>query len=74
MGANDAKNAVGPLFNNTQTIAKYPNWFFDTHLPINKEIAVKLVKKDSIGNVLWTSPETYSIKTGHEAQTITIKK
>lgn len=52
MGANDAKNAVGPLFNNTQTIAKYPNWFFDTHLPINKEIAVKLVKKDSIGNVL----------------------
>ncbi|WP_269206833.1 hypothetical protein, partial [Streptococcus equi] len=36
-------------------------------MPINKTINCHLVKKDSSGKVLWTSPETYTIKTDSKA-------
>ncbi|HEL0238070.1 TPA: IPT/TIG domain-containing protein [Streptococcus equi subsp. zooepidemicus] len=74
LGANDNHKALGPIFNATQSIAKYPNWFYDVNLPINKTINCHLVKKDSSGKVLWTSPETYTIKTDSKAQTISLKK
>ncbi|AGM98512.1 alpha-amylase family glycosyl hydrolase [Streptococcus iniae] len=73
LGANDSKNAIGPIFNDTASIAKYPNWFYDVNLPINKDIHIKLVKKNSNGEISWTSPETYTIRTNSEAQTITVK-
>ncbi|MGL6299556.1 carbohydrate-binding module family 20 domain-containing protein [Streptococcus iniae] len=62
LGANDSKNAIGPIFNDTASIAKYPNWFYDVNLPINKDIHIKLVKKNSNGEISWTSPETYTIR------------
>nr|WP_269205707.1 carbohydrate-binding module family 20 domain-containing protein [Streptococcus equi] len=75
LGANDNHKALGPIFNaQTQSIAQYPNWFYDVNLPINKTINCHLVKKDSSGKVLWTSPETYTIKTDSKAQTISLKK
>ncbi|MGT2932770.1 alpha-amylase family glycosyl hydrolase [Streptococcus catagoni] len=73
LGANDNSRAIGPMFNNTASIAKYPNWFFDVNLPINQSINCKLVKKDSNGNALWTSNDTYTIKTKDQAETIIVK-
>nr|WP_269205706.1 carbohydrate-binding module family 20 domain-containing protein [Streptococcus equi] len=52
LGANDNHKALGPIFNATQSIAQYPNWFYDVNLPINKTINCHLVKKDSSGKVL----------------------
>ncbi|KHD44749.1 alpha-amylase family glycosyl hydrolase [Streptococcus hongkongensis] len=74
LGGNDHRNAVGPLFNNTKSVANYPNWFFDVNLPSHTDIKLKLVKKDKNGNVLWTSPEDYIIHTGDKAETIAVKK
>ncbi|OFI49579.1 alpha-amylase [Floricoccus tropicus] len=72
LGMNKLEDAVGPIFNGTESIAKYPNWFYDVNLPVNKTITCRLVKKDGQGNILWTS-NSYVIKTGDKAATLYIK-
>lgn len=73
LGGGRSEYAVGPLFNNTASIASYPNWFYDVSLPVNTTITYQFVKKDSYGNVLWVG-ENRSFTTGEQADTIILKE
>lgn len=70
LGNWDTDKAVGPFFNATQTIAEYPDWFFDISVPQGYNLEVKFIKKDASGNVLWESGlnHTYTTPTGTTGQ------
>lgn len=55
LGNWDTDKAIGPFFNSTETIASYPDWFFDISVPAGTVIEFKFIKKDSLGNVIWES-------------------
>lgn len=55
LGSWNTGEAIGPFFNDTKSVAKYPNWFFDVNLPENTEIEYKFIKKDQNGNIVWES-------------------
>lgn len=65
LGNWNVDKAVGPFFNATNTIASYPNWFFDISMPKGCSIEYKFIKKDSSGNVVWESGmnHTYLVPT-----------
>lgn len=67
LGNWDVTKAVGPLFNSTQSIAQYPNWFIDVNLPKNELIEYKFVKKDLSGKVIWESGTNHVIQTSNIA-------
>ncbi|WP_279292300.1 carbohydrate-binding module family 20 domain-containing protein [Enterococcus cecorum] len=67
LGNWDVNKAVGPMFNATQSIAQYPNWFIDLNLPKNRAIEYKLIKKDSSGKVIWESGSNHKIHTSNTA-------
>ncbi|CRH94614.1 Cyclomaltodextrin glucanotransferase precursor [Chlamydia trachomatis] len=73
LGGGDVNKAIGPLFNQTQSIASYPNWFYDVSLPSNTDIQYQFVKKDSNGNVAWKS-DYNRFKTEDKATTVTLKE
>lgn len=73
LGGGDVNKAIGPLFNQTQSIASYPNWFYDVSLPSNTDIQYQFVKKDSNGDVAWKS-DYNSFKTEDKATTVTLKE
>ena len=67
LGNWDVTKAVGPLFNSTQSIAQYPNWFIDVNLPKNELIEYKFVKKNLSGKVIWESGKNHVIQTSNIA-------
>jgi glycosidase len=63
LGNWDPTKAVGPIFNGTNSIGKYPTWFYDVNLPAGKTIQYKFIKKDASGNVTWESGSNHTITT-----------
>lgn len=61
LGNWDTSKAIGPFFNNTQSIGKYPTWFFDINLPAGRTIEYKYIQKDNRGNIIWESGSTHSV-------------
>ena len=61
LGNWDTSKAIGPFFNNTQTIGKYPTWFYDINLPAGRTIEYKYIQKDTRGNIIWESGSTHSV-------------
>lgn len=55
LGNWDTDKAVGAFFNNTESIATYPTWFYDISVPAGTTIEYKYIKKDAAGNVIWES-------------------
>ena len=55
LGNWDTTKAIGPFYNATNTIASYPNWFFDVSVPEGYSLEFKFIKKDAAGNVIWES-------------------
>lgn len=55
LGNWDVSKAVGPFYNATETIAAYPDWFFDVSVPKGFDLEYKFIKKDAAGNVVWES-------------------
>lgn len=53
LGNWDVSKAIGPIFNDTLTIGKYPTWFYDISVPANTQIEFKFVKINSAGTVTW---------------------
>ena len=66
LGNWDTSKAIGPFFNATDSIAAYPDWFFDVSVPEGVDIEYKFIKKDEAGNVIWEggSNHTYTTPTG----------
>lgn len=66
LGNWDTSKAIGPFYNATETIASYPNWFFDVTVPEGYDLEFKFIKKDADGNVIWESGanHTYTVPTG----------
>lgn len=60
LGSWDTANAVGPLFNATESIASYPTWFYDVSVPAGTTIEFKFVKIDGDGNVTWESGSNHT--------------
>lgn len=60
LGSWDTANAVGPLFNATESIASYPTWFYDVSVPAGTTIEFKFVKIDGDGNVIWESGSNHT--------------
>ena len=56
--------AIGPMYNNTDSIATYPTWFFDVSVPANTTIQFKFIKIDGSGNVVWESGANHTVTTG----------
>ena len=69
LGNWNTDNAIGPFFNATESIASYPNWFFDVSVPEGTTLEFKFIKKDSSGNVIWESGSNhiYTTPTGSTA-------
>lgn len=67
LGNWDTNNAVGPFFNDTESIAKYPNWFYDVSLPIDTNVEYKFIKKNTKGEIIWESGSNRSIVTSNSA-------
>lgn len=63
LGNWDTDKAVGPFFNATNSIASYPDWFFDVSVPAGRNIEFKFIKKDDSGNVVWESGLNHSYTT-----------
>lgn len=63
LGSWDTDKAVGPFFNATNSIASYPDWFFDVSVPAGQKIEFKFIKKDGSGNVVWESGLNHSYTT-----------
>lgn len=61
LGNWDSSKAIGPFFNNTQSIGKYPTWFYDINIPAGRAIEYKYIKKDNRGNVIWESGNNHSV-------------
>lgn len=70
LGNWDASKAVGPFYNATETIASYPDWFFDVSVPEGYNLEFKFIKKDAAGNVIWESGtnHAYTVPTGATGQ------
>lgn len=70
LGNWDTDRAVGPFFNATDSIASYPDWFFDISVPAGQNIEFKFIKKDAAGNVVWESGSNhaYTTPTGATSQ------
>lgn len=67
LGGWDINKAIGPMFNSTQSIAQYPNWFIDLNLPKNQQIEFKFIKKDLNGKVIWEGGSNHIIHTSNTA-------
>ncbi|HAB61136.1 MAG TPA: alpha-amylase, partial [Lachnospiraceae bacterium] len=61
LGKWDTSKAIGPFFNNTQSIGKYPTWFYDINLPAGCAIEYKYIQKDNRGKIIWESGSNHSI-------------
>jgi hypothetical protein len=73
LGNWDTAKAIGPLFNNTASIASYPTWFYDVNVPAGTTINYKFIKKDSSGNVTWESGNNHTTVTPSSgAATVTV--
>lgn len=73
LGNWDASKAIGPLFNNTASIASHPTWFCDVNVPAGTTINYKFIKKDSSGNVTWESGNNHTTVTPSSgAATVTV--
>lgn len=70
LGNWDTSKAIGPFYNATETIASYPNWFFDVSVPEGYNLEFKFIKKDAAGNVIWESGtnHAYTVPTGATGQ------
>lgn len=70
LGNWDTSKAIGPFYNATETIATYPNWFFDVSVPEGYNLEFKFIKKDAAGNVIWESGtnHAYTVPTGATGQ------
>lgn len=70
LGNWDTSKAVGPFYNATETIASYPDWFFDVSVPEGYNLEFKFIKKDAAGNVIWESGtnHAYTVPTGATSQ------
>lgn len=70
LGNWDTSKAVGPFYNATETIASYPDWFFDVSVPEGYNLEFKFIKKDAAGNVIWESGtnHAYTVPTGATGQ------
>lgn len=55
LGNWETSKAIGPFYNATETIAAYPDWFFDVSVPEGYDLEFKFIKKDAAGNVIWES-------------------
>lgn len=55
LGGWDKDKAIGPFFNATESIAMYPNWFYDISVPKGRDIEYKFIIKDSSGNIVCES-------------------
>lgn len=55
LGNWDVNKAIGPFYNSTETIAAYPDLFFDVSVPKGYNLEYKFIKKDATGNVVWES-------------------
>lgn len=64
--------AIGPMYNNTDSIATYPTWFFDVSVPANTTIQFKFIKIDGSGNVVWESGANHTVTTGSTNGEITV--
>lgn len=63
LGSWDPNKAIGPMFNNTPSIAMYPTWFFDVSVPKQTYIEYKFIKIDQFGNVTWESGGNHTYTT-----------
>ena len=70
LGNWDTSKAIGPFYNATETIASYPDWFFDVSVPEGYNLEFKFIKKDADGNVIWESGtnHAYTVPTGATGQ------
>lgn len=70
LGNWDTSKAIGPFYNATETIASYPDWFFDVSVPEGYNLEFKYIKKDADGNVIWESGtnHAYTVPTGATGQ------
>lgn len=70
LGNWDTSKAIGPFYNATETIASYPDWFFDVSVPEGYNLEFKFIKKDAAGNVIWESGtnHAYTVPTGATSQ------
>lgn len=70
LGNWDTSKAIGPFYNATETIASYPDWFFDVSVPEGYNLEFKFIKKDAAGNVIWESGtnHAYTVPTGTTGQ------
>lgn len=70
LGNWDTSKAIGPFYNATETIASYPDWFFDVSVPEGYNLEFKFIKKDADGNVIWESGtnHAYTVPTGTTGQ------
>ena len=62
--------AIGPFYNNTASIATYPEWFFDVSVPANKTFEYKFIKIDGSGNIVWESGLNHTITTSSSTQEV----
>lgn len=67
LGNFQEEKAIGPFFNSTESIAEYPNWFYDISLPKNEKIEYKFIKKDKNGKITWEKGENKTFNTGEKA-------
>ena len=74
LGNWDEDRLIGPFFYSTESIASYPDWFYNVSLPINREIEYKFVIVDEDGNVTWPEGDNHVIKTGEEAMTVDVER
>lgn len=70
LGNWDTSKAIGPFYNATETIASYPDWFFEVSVPEGYNLEFKFIKKDAAGNVIWESGSNhvYTVPTGTTGQ------
>lgn len=71
LGSMNEDNKVGPIFNETKSIATYPSWFYDVNVPENSEIKFKFIKLNPYREVIGESKE-YEYTTKDEASTYRI--
>lgn len=67
LGNWEVEKVLGPFFNSTESIAEYPDWFYDISLPQNTKIEYKFIKIDKDGNISWQPGENRTFNTGERA-------
>ncbi|WP_167956548.1 alpha-amylase family glycosyl hydrolase [Anaerosporobacter faecicola] len=63
LGEWDMKKAIGPFFCNTDSIGKYPTWFYDINVPSGTVISYIYFKLDNKGNTIWESGTYHTVVT-----------